>query len=139
VAKSIVIGGEIYQGANGLIEAGHMIVENGGRPCGCGQKGCVEAYSSALNTAARLVEAESPRRSSPLLGESEYAFIDGDGNELPHAKAVFEKAAQGNHLAQQVLEETSERLALLCINICRVVDPNVTYALCTTSKYIFIL
>ena len=52
IGLSLLLNGEFYQGANGLIEGGHMIIEMDGRRCGCGQKGCIEAYASALNTAS---------------------------------------------------------------------------------------
>jgi predicted NBD/HSP70 family sugar kinase len=32
-----------------------MIIEMDGRQCGCGQKGCIEAYASALNTASIFI------------------------------------------------------------------------------------
>lgn len=38
---------------------------------------------------------------------------------------MFEKASAGNAIAISVLKETKEYLALLIINICRVVDPQV--------------
>jgi glucokinase len=107
-----------------------MIVTKDGRSCGCGQRGCVEAYSSAANTALRLSEAIAHKNSnaaspSPGEKENEYAFIDEEGNEVSGARGVFEKAAKGESLAIAVLEETVEYLAVLCINICRTVDPAV--------------
>ena len=41
------------------------------------------------------------------------------------AKSVFEKADTGNTVAVAVLEETMEYLAILSVNICRVIDPEV--------------
>lgn len=39
--------GELYRGPHGLAgEIGHMKIEPGGRPCGCGGRGCFEAYVS---------------------------------------------------------------------------------------------
>ncbi|MFD5213342.1 ROK family protein [Microbacterium sp. NPDC058345] len=43
VAAGIVIGGRIWRGARGTAgEVGHLVVEPGGRVCGCGQRGCIE-------------------------------------------------------------------------------------------------
>ena len=48
VGTGLVIGGKLMPGRRGLIEGGHMIVEGkSGRPCSCGQKGCLEQYCSA--------------------------------------------------------------------------------------------
>lgn len=37
--------GNLYADADGIL--GHITVENNGRPCTCGRKGCLEAYASA--------------------------------------------------------------------------------------------
>lgn len=52
--------GKLYQGSRGLIEGGHIIIDNysHGRNCSCGQVGCVEAYSSAKSTSIRMFEAD---------------------------------------------------------------------------------
>ncbi|MEL6125293.1 MAG: ROK family transcriptional regulator [Pseudomonadota bacterium] len=44
-----VSGGQLQRGAFGNAgEIGHMIVEPGGRPCACGNQGCLETYVSRL-------------------------------------------------------------------------------------------
>ncbi len=43
VAAGIVIDGRIWRGARGTAgEVGHLVVDPGGRLCGCGQRGCIE-------------------------------------------------------------------------------------------------
>ncbi|OGI02327.1 MAG: hypothetical protein A2Y25_10335 [Candidatus Melainabacteria bacterium GWF2_37_15] len=47
VGSGIVCNGRIYSGATGTAgEIGHIIVHSGGRQCGCGEHGCLEAYAS---------------------------------------------------------------------------------------------
>jgi glucokinase len=46
VGYGCVIDGKIYHG-NWDVEAGHMVLDPDGPVCGCGQKGCLEAYVSA--------------------------------------------------------------------------------------------
>lgn len=47
VGSGIVCNGRIYSGATGTAgEVGHIIVQTGGRQCGCGEHGCLEAYAS---------------------------------------------------------------------------------------------
>lgn len=47
VGGGIVIGGESYRGTGGNGgEAGHMIVDPNGRPCYCGNRGCLGQYLS---------------------------------------------------------------------------------------------
>ncbi|MCL2000497.1 MAG: ROK family protein [Planctomycetes bacterium] len=48
----IVIDGQMLVGENNLAaELGHIIVQEGGRICGCGHKGCLEAYASKTGMA----------------------------------------------------------------------------------------
>ena len=42
VGSGLVHNGRLYDGA----EFGHMVIEEGGRPCSCGRRGCLEAYVS---------------------------------------------------------------------------------------------
>jgi glucokinase len=47
VGGAVIIGGELLLGGNGTAaELGHIRFERGGRPCGCGQRGCLEQYAS---------------------------------------------------------------------------------------------
>jgi len=48
VGGGLVLNGNPYAGQHGCaMEAGHIIVEYGGRQCGCGNFGCMEQYASA--------------------------------------------------------------------------------------------
>lgn len=117
VGTGLIIDGKLIHGAFGLgAEGGHMIIEPNGRPCGCGQKGCLEAYTSASHTAARATEAVETG------GNSSLQAILND-NRLITSKDVFDAAAKGDPLANRIVDETIFYLALGCINICRLLDP----------------
>ena len=48
VGGGIVIDGKLYAGCNDIGgELGHMVIRQGGEPCNCGRRGCLEAYASA--------------------------------------------------------------------------------------------
>jgi len=48
IGGGIIINGNIHRGASGLAsEVGHIVLEPGGRVCGCGDVGCFEQYGSA--------------------------------------------------------------------------------------------
>lgn len=47
VGGAVVIDGKLLVGGNGIAgELGHIRFIRGGRPCGCGQNGCLEQYAS---------------------------------------------------------------------------------------------
>ena len=48
VGGGIIIDKKMYDGNKGAGgELGHMVIRMDGKPCGCGMKGCLEAYASA--------------------------------------------------------------------------------------------
>lgn len=119
IGVSLVLHGEIYEGAHGLVRAGHMIMNKEGRKCVCGQIGCAEAYASATNTAKRMQEVMG------TYSENDKDIIADKTSSDLEATVVLREAASGNKKAIKILEEASEYLAILCINICRVIDPSV--------------
>lgn len=54
----LVVDGQVHQGAWGNAgELGHMPIVPGGRPCSCGNQGCLETYVSLHALTAALAEA----------------------------------------------------------------------------------
>jgi len=71
IGGGLVFDGALYRGRWGMgAELGHMQVQPGGRPCGCGNIGCWEQYASgqALVKEAREIAAADPGRARTLLG-----------------------------------------------------------------------
>ncbi len=62
-------------------------------------------YASAKNTAIQFCE------------------LEGLNSHDINAKDVFDRAAAGNANAIKTLDIVADNLAILCVNICRVVDP----------------
>lgn len=64
IGVAVWLNGQAWSGSRGLVEGGHMVVEKGGRACGCGQKGCLEMYASATAVVRRAKELGFVRRRS---------------------------------------------------------------------------
>ncbi len=83
VGGGIVLGGRVWPGAQGIAgEWGHHAVFPGGRPCYCGQRGCVETYVSGP-----AVEADYEARAGRRLALPEIAARRADD---AHAAAAIE-------------------------------------------------
>src|SRR4030095_12361870 len=62
----IVLGGEIFRGDSGFAgEMGHWVIEENGRPCNCGGRGCLEMYASTVGLRADLKERNWKKDLSP--------------------------------------------------------------------------
>ncbi|MDT7552491.1 MAG: glucokinase [Pseudonocardiales bacterium] len=74
IGGGLVLDGGIYRGPTGMgAELGHIILNPDGPRCGCGNRGCFEAYASgtALNRMAREAAAEHPDGLIARLGAAE--------------------------------------------------------------------
>ena len=72
VGSGIVINGQMVYGSDGFAgELGHMVVRPDGRSCGCGRKGCLEAYCSATGVARTAREFLETSDEPSLLRDSQ--------------------------------------------------------------------
>ncbi len=118
IGGGIVLDGKLVRGASGSAgEVGHMTIDLHGRRCACGNYGCLEAYASGPNIAARAREGiEVGYRSSiPEL-------VDGDLSSIT-ALTVYEALVGGDAYAQEVMLETAKFLAAGIANLVNVLNP----------------
>ncbi len=117
IGGGIVSNGELLHGCdeNGA-ELGHMIIYPDGRPCNCGQKGCVEAYASADSTARRATEAIEAGAKSSLQ-----QVLDEKGKIT--SKDIYEHLAADDELAKEITDGTAKALAITCINMLHATEP----------------
>jgi glucokinase len=110
--------GVLLRGASGsACEIGHMTIHFEGRRCGCGNQGCLEAYASGPNIAARAREGLRAGAAS-ILPE----LVAGDLEALS-AATVFEALTRGDDYAKQVMTETARFLGIGLANLVNVLNP----------------
>jgi len=104
VGSGIVINGQVVYGHDGFAgELGHVIVRHeNGRMCGCGRKGCLEAYCSATGVARTAREF--------LVARSDESLLRNISSEEITSKDVFDAAVKGDKLAQEIFEFTGSLL-----------------------------
>ncbi len=91
VGGGLVLNGKLHGGIHGVaMEIGHLIVEPDGRPCGCGNRGCLEQYASA-NGVSQSYAAQTGATCSALEIAQLAARHDG--------AALRAFALAGEHLA----------------------------------------
>ena len=98
VGSGIVIDGKVLYGHDGFAgELGHTCAVRGGRRCGCGKLGCLEAYCSAIGVARTAVEwlEQHPEESSLLRLR-----------ENVTSKDVYEAAKAGDKVAKEIFDYT---------------------------------
>jgi glucokinase len=126
VGGGFVIDGELLDGATGNAgHVGHIVVEPGGRRCGCGARGCLEAEASGL--AIEAITGRSPteptydimRRTGRLVGRAAgmiCASMDldlvvvGGGVALGFAATFFNAAQEEIDAVARVGHGTAARI-----------------------------
>src|SRR5437879_2873022 len=79
IGAGIVQNGRMYTGLTGTAgEAGHMTVEAGGRICGCGSRGCLEAYASRTAITKAIMAEIHHGRSSILAEDADHQLKEGE-------------------------------------------------------------
>ncbi len=120
VGGGIIIDNKIYTGFNHAAgEIGHITIHADGEPCGCGRKGCFEAYASA----------------SALIRESRRAFYahpdslicklcDGDVNKI-NAKTPFDAKREGDKVGTEIVDKYIRDLGEGVINYINIFQPEI--------------
>jgi glucokinase len=121
IGGAMVLGGQLYRGRWGAAaEFGHLCVEPGGRPCGCGNRGCWEQYASgnALVREARYLASERRSDAEILLGL-------GDGTpEGVQGLHVTTAARQGDAVALAAFDYVARWLGQGMADIAAILDPD---------------
>ena len=133
LGSGFVSNGEMIYGHDGFAgEFGHVIVERGGRECGCGRKGCLEAYVSATGIKRTAFELMAKMNDRSPLREIPFAEFDS---------AMISKAAEaGDPIAKECFRLTGEYLGLALADAVTVTSPEAIFlfgGLAKAGKLIF--
>lgn len=108
VGGGLILDGRPYNGALGAAgEFGHMVAHPMGARCGCGRRGCIEAYAGRAAMERSVAMAVAGGRSTSLLE------IRDDKGKDRLTSSVWEKAlADGDPLAVEIFGEAVDAVAL---------------------------
>ena len=117
VGSGIVVNGQLLYGSDGFAgELGHVtMVREGGRTCGCGRTGCLEAYCSATGVARTARELLATTQEPSLLREMDPEKIT--------SLDVSIAAGKGDRLAKEIYEFTGHMLGQACADFAAFSSP----------------
>ena len=101
VGSGIIVNGQLLYGHDGFAgELGHTKVQENGRLCGCGGKGCLEAYCSATGVA---------RTAREILDTTEEPSLLRSLDNIT-SKDVYDAAKEGDAVAMKIFDFTARLL-----------------------------
>jgi len=119
IGGGIIINGQLHRGNRGRAgEIGHMIINPSGPRCGCGNSGCLEAFSSGTAIARKGKEAVE-RRDNTLLID----LCQGDSSKVT-AALVSRAAKKGDKVAREILNEAGYYLGIGIANLINLLGPD---------------
>lgn len=117
VGGGLVMDGQLVRGARGFAaEFGHMVLDDGGPRCPCGNRGCLEALASgsAIGRMAREAVAAGDGADSSLAS-----------TDSPSGRQVTAAAQAGDRLAVDVLARAGHWLGVGIASLVNSIDPEV--------------
>lgn len=118
VGGGIISGGRLLMGTAGTAaEVGHMVIQMGGRPCGCGRVGCWEAYASARGLKQTALE-EMARSPESLM----WSICGGDTSKIS-GKTPFRALKKGDTAGRRAVDAYVAQLSAGVINLINIFQP----------------
>jgi predicted NBD/HSP70 family sugar kinase len=122
IGGGMFLGGQPYRGSGKAGEIGHFVTEPNGRPCPCGNRGCLERYASIGAALACLAAGDDPAVLMRALAAGDArmrAWLDEATTHLARAIVALENMLDpqtivlGGTGPESVLDALAARLASL--------------------------
>jgi glucokinase len=120
IGGGIIIDGDIYAGSTGTAgELGHMVIDDEGPPCNCGNRGCWETLASGT-----ALSREAKQRIEEGAATSILKYAGGDPEKIK-AEAIHEAALAGDELAKNLIARNAYYLGVGISNLINIFNPEV--------------
>ncbi len=117
----IVIDGKLLVGNCGLAgELGHVVIKYGGRRCGCGNRGCIEAYCSKVAFVKGIKKAVLERGLKCSLVSDKFDW----GSKNIKSRFLAKAYKQPDTVVRSVVDKGFKMLGASAASICSAVAPD---------------
>jgi glucokinase len=107
IGGGAIINKELFTGVNdNACEIGHTVIDPNGPLCGCGNHGCLEAFSSGTSIGKRAREAAAAGQSKEMLELADNIVEDID------AVICAQAAHQGDQVAKDIFKNAGYHLGI---------------------------
>ncbi len=121
IGGGMILDGKTYRGGRGAAgEIGHIVMDPEGRRCGCGRRGCIEAYASKTGIEERLREMREEGRESVAL-----ALMEERESDRLTSGVIAAALEQDDEPMKEVIETAQFYLGLLTADLVNALDPEV--------------
>jgi glucokinase len=107
VGGGIILNGKPWLGRGGAGEIGHVVVRAGGRRCGCGRLGCMEAYAGRASMEARARKLEERGEKTDL-----FKLMERHGRTRLTSGIWARALEHGDKVATEIIDEAVDMLGV---------------------------
>lgn len=119
IGGGLVVNGRLNLGIGGTGgELGHTTIDYSGPVCGCGNKGCLEAFASGPAIAAMGMKAVTQGLTTRIGEMCEY-----DLNHIT-PELIARAAREGDPIANEIYERAGFYLGIAAANVCVAIGPH---------------
>jgi glucokinase len=119
VGGAFVQGGRRWRGRGFAGEIGHMVVKVDGAVCGCGRRGCMEAYAGRRNMELRARRMVEHGRETVL-----FKLMEHKGRDRL-TSGIWQKALrQGDEVAQELFDRAMHAMGAAVASAVNFLDPD---------------
>jgi len=105
VGGGLILDGRPWLGRGAAGEIGHMVVVDGGALCGCGRRGCIEAYAGRGSMEARARERQAAGAKTKL-----FKIMESKGRARLTSGVWAKALAAGDPVAVELMDAAVEAL-----------------------------
>jgi glucokinase len=117
VGGGIILNGKPWLGRGGAGEIGHVVVEIDGRVCGCGRRGCMEAYAGRASMEARARRQVEKGQKTDL-----FKLMKERGRDRLTSAVWARALEQGDKVATKLVDEAVVALGAGVASACNLLD-----------------
>jgi glucokinase len=117
VGGGLVLDGRLWTGLGAAGEIGHTVVRRGGSRCGCGRRGCLEAYAGRRMMEERARRLHHRGRRTRLL-----ALMEQKGKDRMTSSVWAAALEQGDPVALDLVDRATRALGTAIASACNLVD-----------------
>jgi glucokinase len=119
IGGGLVIDGKLHLGLDGTAgEVGHHVIDPYGPRCGCGSRGCLEAFASGPAITTMALKAITQGRTTEIA-----ELVSYDLNEVT-PKIIADAAGQGDPVAQEIYERAGFYIGIGVSNLITIISPH---------------
>jgi glucokinase len=118
IGGGVVINGQLHLGIGGTAgEVGHQIIDPYGPPCGCGSRGCLEAFASGPAITAMALKAITQGLTTRIA-----EIVSYDLNKVT-PEVIYQAAQTGDPIAVDIYERAGFYIGIGVANLITILSP----------------